>query len=128
MLGDAADRRMWRLDELTGRTQATIDLPFPPRSIAVGNGQVWITDPLDDAVVPISAADNRLLAPVPVGRGAAGVTCVAAVAALAALESLLSASVAGSVCASFRHGICTTSFMFGPPLGDYYSLQTLFYD
>jgi YVTN family beta-propeller protein len=73
VLGDAVDRRLWRLDMVTGQTQATIDLPFPPRSIAVGNGQVWITDPLNDAVVPITAADNRLLAPVPVGRGAAGV-------------------------------------------------------
>ncbi len=73
VLGDAVDRRLWRLDMLTGQTQAIIDLPFPPRSIAVGNGQVWITDPLDDAVVPITAADNRLLAPVTVGRGAAGV-------------------------------------------------------
>jgi YVTN family beta-propeller protein len=73
VLGDAVDRRLWRLDMITGQIQATIDLPFPPRSVAVGNGQVWITDPLDDAVVPITAADNRLLAPVPVGRGAAGV-------------------------------------------------------
>jgi hypothetical protein len=73
VLGDAVDRRLWRLDELTGETQATIDLPFRPRSVAVGEGLVWITDPLDDMVIPVDPDDNTLLAPVPVGRGAAGV-------------------------------------------------------
>jgi DNA-binding beta-propeller fold protein YncE len=73
VLGDAVDRRLWRLDELTGETRATIDLPFPPRSVAVGEGLVWITDPLDDTVIPVDPEDNTLLAPVPVGRGAAGV-------------------------------------------------------
>ena len=73
VLGDAMDRRLWRLDAQTGKTQATIDLPFPPRSVAVGEGFVWVTDPLGDAVVPIDPADNRVLAPVPVGHGAAGV-------------------------------------------------------
>lgn len=73
VLGDAADRRLWRLDELTGETQATIDLPFPPRAVVVGDGTVWITDSLNDTVVPVDPVDNRLLAPVPVGRGAAGV-------------------------------------------------------
>ena len=73
VLGDAADRRMWRLDERTGETQATIDLPFPPRSVEVGDGKVWITDSLGDTVVPVDPVDNRVLAPVPVGRGAAGV-------------------------------------------------------
>ena len=34
---------------------------------------MWITDPLDDAVVPVDPASNTVLAPVPVGRGAAGV-------------------------------------------------------
>lgn len=73
VLGDAADRRLWRLDELTGETQATIELPFPPRSVVVGDGAVWITDSLNDTVVPVDPVDNQLLAPVPVGRGAAGV-------------------------------------------------------
>jgi YVTN family beta-propeller protein len=73
VLGDAADRRLWRLDALTGATQATIDLTFPPRSIAVADGTVWITNSLGDTVVPIDAADNRVLAAVPVGRGPAGV-------------------------------------------------------
>jgi YVTN family beta-propeller protein len=73
VLGDAVDRRLWRLDAVTGELQKTIDLPFPPRSIAVGAGYVWITDPLDDTVVPVDPAENTVLAAVPVGRGAAGV-------------------------------------------------------
>ena len=35
VLGDALDRRLWRLDARTGKLQATIALPFPPRSVAV---------------------------------------------------------------------------------------------
>jgi YVTN family beta-propeller protein len=73
VLGDALDRRLWRLDAQTGDIQATIDLPFPPRSVVFGAGLVWITDPLDDAVIPVDPAANRVLAPVRVGRGAAGV-------------------------------------------------------
>jgi YVTN family beta-propeller protein len=73
VLGDALDRRLWRLDAATGAVQATVDLPFPPRSVAVGFGLVWITDPLGDAVVPVDGATGAVLAPVPVGHGAAGV-------------------------------------------------------
>ncbi len=73
VLGDALDRRLWRLDAGTGAVQATVDLPFPSRSVAVGAGLVWVTDPLGDAVVPVDPADGTVLGPVPVGRGVAGV-------------------------------------------------------
>jgi YVTN family beta-propeller protein len=72
VLGDARDRRMWRLDARTGRVLATIALGFSPRSVAVAGGTAWITDDLHDAVVPVDAATNRPGAPVRVGRGAAG--------------------------------------------------------
>ena len=39
VLGDALDRRMWRLDARTGRIQATIELGFPPTSVAVVLGE-----------------------------------------------------------------------------------------
>jgi serine/threonine protein kinase len=74
VLGDALDRRLWRLDQRTGDIQATINLPVPPRSLAVGVGLVWVTDPLNDAVVPIDMSGNVVLPPVAVGHGAAGVT------------------------------------------------------
>lgn len=74
VLGDALDRRVWRLDPRRGTIQATIALPFPPRSVVVADGAAWITDGLDDTVVPIDARSNRVLPAVAVGRGAAGVT------------------------------------------------------
>jgi YVTN family beta-propeller protein len=74
VLGDALDRRVWRLDPRRGTIQATIALPFPPRSVVVADGAAWITDGLHDTVVPIDARTNRVLPAVAVGRGAAGVT------------------------------------------------------
>jgi YVTN family beta-propeller protein len=73
VLGDALDRRVWRLDPRSGAMQATIVVPFPPRSVVVAGGAAWITDGLDDTVVPIDARSNRVLPAVPVGRGAAGI-------------------------------------------------------
>jgi YVTN family beta-propeller protein len=73
VLGDALDRRVWRLDPRRGTIQATITLPFPPRSVVVADGAAWITDGLHDTVVPIDARTNRVLPAVAVGRGAAGV-------------------------------------------------------
>lgn len=73
VLGDALDRRLWRLDARTGTIEATIRLGFPPTSVTVADGKAWITDGLSDRVVPVDAAGDRLLAPVPVGRGAGGI-------------------------------------------------------
>jgi YVTN family beta-propeller protein len=74
VLGDALDRRVWRLDLRRGTIQKTIALPFPPRSVVVADGAAWITDGLHDTVVPIDARSDRVLPAVAVGRGAAGVT------------------------------------------------------
>jgi hypothetical protein len=73
VLGDSLDPRMWRLDARTGRIEATIDLGFPPTSVAIAGGAAWVTDALDDRVVPIDVVTNRPLAPVRVGRGPTGV-------------------------------------------------------
>jgi hypothetical protein len=73
VLGDALDPRLWRLDARTGRVQATIALPFPPRSAVVAGGAVWITDNLHDTVVPVDVRSNRVLPAIGVGRGAAGI-------------------------------------------------------
>jgi YVTN family beta-propeller protein len=73
VLGDALDRRMWRLDAVTGRREATIPLGFPPTSVAVAGGAAWITDGFHDRVVPVSASRDKLLEPVSVGHGASGV-------------------------------------------------------
>ena len=73
VLGDALDRRMWRLDRRSGRIQATIELGFAPTSVEVANGIVWITDGVRDRLVPLDPADNEVLAGVRVGRGPSGV-------------------------------------------------------
>jgi DNA-binding beta-propeller fold protein YncE/predicted Ser/Thr protein kinase len=71
--GDAADRRLWRIDPARHRIAATIHLGFPPGGLAAGGGAVWVSDQLGDRVVRIDPATNRVDRSIPVGRGAAGV-------------------------------------------------------
>jgi hypothetical protein len=73
VLGDARDRRVWRLDARTGKLLAVIPIAFPPRSVAVAGGAAWITDGAHDTVVPIDGVTNRPGPPLRVGRGAAGI-------------------------------------------------------
>jgi YVTN family beta-propeller protein len=73
VLGDALDRRMWRLDARTGARQAVLDLGFPPTSLAVAAGRVWITDGVGDRVVPVDIHRGVALPAVPVGRGPSGI-------------------------------------------------------
>jgi hypothetical protein len=73
VLGDALDRRLWRLDARDGRILATVALDFAPRSVAVSGGAAWITDGVHDDVVPVDAATNRVGTAVHVGRGAGGI-------------------------------------------------------
>jgi DNA-binding beta-propeller fold protein YncE/predicted Ser/Thr protein kinase len=74
VIGDAADRRLWRIDPQRHRITATIALGFPPGGVAAGSGAVWVTDELGDRVVKIDPATNRVVDAIPVGRGAIGVT------------------------------------------------------
>jgi streptogramin lyase len=73
VIGDAADRRLFRIDPEQRRVVATIPLGFPPAAVAVGGGAVWVTDELGDRLARIDPATNRIVASVPVGRGARGV-------------------------------------------------------
>ena len=72
VLGDALDRRLWRLDRRSGHVLATIELGFAPTSVVVANGTVWITDGVADRLVPLDPDGNRLLDGIRVGRGASG--------------------------------------------------------
>jgi YVTN family beta-propeller protein len=72
-LGDGIDRRMWRLDRRSGRILATIELPFIPRTVAAGEGGVWVTAPLDDRVLEIDPETNAITATIRTGRGTSGV-------------------------------------------------------
>lgn len=74
VVGDASDRRLWRIDPVRHRVAATIDLGFPPGGVAVGGGAVWVTDQLGDRLVRIDPATNRVEKSIPVGSGAGGVT------------------------------------------------------
>ena len=72
-LGDGTDRRLWRLDRRSGRILATIELPFIPRTVAAGEGGVWVTAPLDDRVLRIDPDTNAITATITTGRGTSGV-------------------------------------------------------
>jgi YVTN family beta-propeller protein len=74
VIGDPADRRLWRIDPVRHRITATIALDFPPGRVAVGGGAVWVTDVLGDRLVRIDPSTNRVVARLPVGDGARGVT------------------------------------------------------
>jgi streptogramin lyase len=73
VIGDAADRRLWRIDPVRHRITATIGLQFPPGDVAAGGGAVWVTDELGDRLVRIDPRTNRVERRIPVGRGASGV-------------------------------------------------------
>ncbi|HEY6636462.1 MAG TPA: protein kinase [Solirubrobacterales bacterium] len=72
-LGDGIDRRIWRLDRRTGRILATIKLPFIPRTVAAGEGGVWVTAPLDDRVLRIDPGTDTITKTITTGRGTSGV-------------------------------------------------------
>jgi streptogramin lyase len=74
VVGDANDRRLWRIDPRTRRIVATIALGFPPAKVAAGAGGVWITDQLRDRVVELDPRTYRAVRSVPVARGPVGVT------------------------------------------------------
>jgi streptogramin lyase len=74
VVGDANDRRLWRIDPRTRRIVATIALGFPPAKVAAGTGGVWITDQVRDRVVELDPRTHRVVRSVPVARGPVGVT------------------------------------------------------
>jgi DNA-binding beta-propeller fold protein YncE/ABC-type branched-subunit amino acid transport system substrate-binding protein len=66
--GDPFGRTVWRVDPTAARVVATIRLPFIPAGIAAGEGGVWVTSLLGDAVSRIDPATNRIVSTIPVGR------------------------------------------------------------
>ena len=73
VVGDAVDRRLWRIDPRSRRILAAIPLPFAPSSVAVGFGSVWVTAQLDDAVARVDPVRNRIVKLLKVGREPMGV-------------------------------------------------------
>lgn len=73
VLGDPVDRRVFKVDRTTGEILAITLLPFAPRSIAAGEGGVWVTGPIADVVARLDPASGRVTAVVDVPSGASGV-------------------------------------------------------
>ena len=73
VIGDPVDRRVFRVDRRTGKILGITSLPVAPRSIAAGEGGVWVTGLIDDVVVRLDPATGRRLQVIDVGRGATGV-------------------------------------------------------
>jgi DNA-binding beta-propeller fold protein YncE len=73
VLGDAADHRIFRLDARTGALQAIIPLAFVARSLAWGEGGLWVSAQIEDVAALIDPVTNRLGRLVHVGRGASGI-------------------------------------------------------
>jgi hypothetical protein len=73
VMGDAVDRRVFRVDPRTGVIRGTTLLPFAPRSVAAGEGGVWVTGSIDDVVARLDPRDGHRVQIIHVGRGAGGV-------------------------------------------------------
>ena len=73
IVGDPLDRRVFRVDERSGAIRNITLLPFAPRSIAAGEGGVWVTGPVDDVVARLDPRDGSRREMIHVGRGASGV-------------------------------------------------------
>jgi YVTN family beta-propeller protein len=72
-LGDAADRRLWRIDPRAGRIVQTYRLGVVPVDVAADASSIWVVDQVGDAVVRIDRASGKQTARIPVGAGASGV-------------------------------------------------------
>ena len=91
VIGDAVDRRVFRVDERSGTILDTTLLSFAPRSIAAGEGAIWVTGPMDDVVARLDPADGHRQQIIRVARGASGVAVgVGAVWVASALDHVVS--------------------------------------
>ena len=61
VIGDPVDRRVFRVDQQTGKILGITSLPVAPRSIAAGEGGVWVTGLIDDVVVRLDPSTGRRL-------------------------------------------------------------------
>jgi len=73
VIGDAVDRRVFRVDPRTGAIRGITRLPFAPGAIAAGAGGVWVTGSIRDVVARLDPRDGRVRKTIRVGRGVGGV-------------------------------------------------------
>ena len=72
-IGDAADRRLWRIDPVRHRVTATVDLALSPRRRRRGRWRRLGDRRAGDRLVRIDPTTNGVEASIPVGRGAGDV-------------------------------------------------------
>ena len=91
IIGDAVDRRVFRVDPRSGTIRGTTLLPFAPGRSRPGRAAVWVTGSIDDVVARLDPADGRRLQIIHVGHGASGVAIGAgAVWVASALDHVVS--------------------------------------
>ena len=74
-LGDAADRRLWRIDPHTGRIAQTYRLDLAgPVDAAADESSIWVVDQIGDAVVRLDRSSGREATRIHVPAGASAVT------------------------------------------------------
>ena len=72
-IGDALDRRLFKIDPRSARLLATLPLPITPQRIAAGAGAVWITDAIHDVLIKVDPASGRVVQRIATCRGTDGV-------------------------------------------------------
>ncbi len=72
-IGDALDRRLFKIAPRSSRLLATFPLPITPQRIAAGAGAVWITDAIHDALIAVDPASGRVVHRIATCRGTDGV-------------------------------------------------------
>jgi streptogramin lyase len=73
VIGDALDRRLFKIAPRSGRLLGAFPLPIAPQRIAAGAGAIWITDAIHDVLVEFDPAAGRVVQRVATCRGADGV-------------------------------------------------------
>ena len=69
ILGDAADRRLWKIDAKRARVIGTARIPFAiGRGIAAVDDSVWVAGPMDDVVARVDARTLKVTDTIDVGR------------------------------------------------------------
>jgi len=69
ILGDAADRRLWKVDATRDEVVGEVRIPFAiGRGVAVADDSVWVAGPLDDVVARVDARTLKITDTVDVGR------------------------------------------------------------
>jgi streptogramin lyase len=72
-IGDALDRRLFKIAPRSGRLLGAYPLPITPQRVAAGEGAVWISDAIHDVLIKVDPASGRVIQRIATGRGADGV-------------------------------------------------------